>query len=53
MAEDVMTTEEVKKTDAPAEATADAPKIKSKKKKAKVKVTKGKIYVNSTYNYDR
>lgn len=27
-----------------------APKIKSKKKKSKVKITKGKIYINSTYN---
>ena len=34
---------------APAEISA-APVIKSKKKKAKAKVTKGKIYVNSTYN---
>ena len=31
-------------------ALIDAPKIKLKKKKAKVKVTKGKIYINSTYN---
>lgn len=27
-----------------------ASKIKSKKKKAKAKITKGKIYINSTYN---
>jgi small subunit ribosomal protein S11 len=31
-------------------ALIDTPKIKLKKKKAKVKVTKGKIYINSTYN---
>ena len=30
--------------------SADTPAIKGKKKKAKAKVTKGKIYVNSTYN---
>lgn len=43
------TTEEVKPT---AEATAPAaPKIKSsKKKRSKAKVTKGKIFINSTYN---
>lgn len=37
---------------APAEVPVDvADKIKSnKKKKSKVKVTKGKIYINSTYN---
>ena len=29
---------------------AETPKIKSKKKKSNVKVTKGKIFVNSTYN---
>ncbi len=34
-------------TDAVASATA---KIKSKKKKSKGKVTKGKIFINSTYN---
>lgn len=28
----------------------NAPKIKSKKKKAKAKFTKGKIFINSTYN---
>lgn len=27
-----------------------APKIKSKKKKTKTKITKGKIFINSTYN---
>ncbi len=31
-------------------AVSDTPKIKSKKKKAKTKVTKGKIFINSTYN---
>lgn len=32
-------------------ASSDTPKIKgSKKKKAKVKISKGKIFVNSTYN---
>src|SRR5579872_847847 len=45
--EQVATTEEVQKTDPIADAAA---KIKSKKKKTKVKVTKGKIYINSTYN---
>ena len=40
---------------AQAEASVEAdqkltPKIKSKKKKTKVKVTKGKIFINSTYN---
>lgn len=51
MAEEKSTKEEVKK-DAPKDAVLDATsKIKtSKKKKAKVKVTKGKIFVNSTYN---
>jgi small subunit ribosomal protein S11 len=53
MAEEKTTTEEVKEQ-APVE-TAEAKvevgaKIKSRKKKAKAKVTKGKIYVNSTYN---
>jgi small subunit ribosomal protein S11 len=34
-----------------AEAVLDvASKVKSKKKKSKVKVTKGKIFINSTYN---
>lgn len=52
MAEDttqpiVATAEEAPKTDAAVEA---APKIKSKKKKAKARVTKGKIFINSTYN---
>ena len=37
----------VAETTAVAEATA---KIKSKKKKSKVKITKGKVYINSTYN---
>ncbi|MBI3231605.1 MAG: 30S ribosomal protein S11 [Candidatus Doudnabacteria bacterium] len=33
------------------EAVVDnVPKIKAKKKKVKTKVTKGKIYINSTYN---
>jgi len=33
------------------EAVVDnTPKIKSKKKKAKAKITKGKIFINSTYN---
>lgn len=30
--------------------SVDIPKIKSKKKKIKAKITKGKIYINSTYN---
>lgn len=50
MSEDTSKTEEVKVTEASAEASSEAPKIKSKKKKSKAKVTKGKIYVNSTYN---
>ena len=53
MAEETTTTEEIKpaeeapKTEAVVEA---GPKIKSKKKKSKAKVTKGKIFINSTYN---
>ena len=46
------TTEKVE-TKAPVQEAAvkDAPKIKTgRKKKSKAKVTKGKIYVNSTYN---
>jgi len=48
--------EEKNKTEAPSEVPAQgqgdiAAKIKgSKKKKAKAKVTKGKVYINSTYN---
>ena len=45
--EEVKTTEEAPKTEAAVENT---PKIKSKKKKSKAKVTKGKIFINSTYN---
>ncbi len=30
--------------------TVDVPKIKSKKKRSKVKITKGKIFINSSYN---
>lgn len=51
MAEETVTTKE--ETIAPAAADAKVEvgaKIKSKKKKAKTKVTKGKIFVNSTYN---
>ena len=52
MAEDILKTEAPSKESV---ATTEAPlavgKIKaSKKKKTKVKVTKGKIFVNSTYN---
>jgi small subunit ribosomal protein S11 len=53
MSEESVTTEIAAQTPAPAaEAVVDiAAKIKgSKKKKAKAKVTKGKIYINSTYN---
>lgn len=49
MEEQATTTEQVT-TEATATAEATAPVIKSKKKKAKAKVTKGKIYINSTYN---
>ena len=42
-------TETAVQTAEPVVADAGA-KIKSKKKKAKVKLTKGKIYINSTYN---
>lgn len=41
-------TEQVQKTETVVNDAA--AKIKSKKKKAKAKVTKGKIFVNSTYN---
>jgi small subunit ribosomal protein S11 len=53
MIEETTTTEEVTtEAEATVPATADiASKIKSsKKKKSKIKVTKGKIYINSTYN---
>ncbi len=40
-------TEEAPKTEASVEV---ATKIKSKKKKSKAKITKGKIFINSTYN---
>jgi len=50
MSEETTTIEEVKDTTAEQTGTADATKIKSKKKKSKTKVTKGKIFVNSTYN---
>ena len=55
MAEEKLKTD-VTTQEAPATAEATAPvadavaKIKSKKKKAKAKITKGKIYINSTYN---
>jgi len=45
--EEIKPTEEAPKTEAAVENT---PKIKSKKKKSKAKVTKGKIFINSTYN---
>src|SRR5438034_1064974 len=50
MADEAITTQpvtEVQKAEAPVEVEA---KIKSRKKKAKAKVTKGKIFINSTYN---
>lgn len=54
MSDNITTSEEEIKTEAPApaEATADiSAKIKSsKKKKSKAKVTKGKIFINSSYN---
>ena len=50
MSEETTTIEEVKDTTGEQTGTADATKIKSKKKKSKTKVTKGKIFVNSTYN---
>ncbi len=55
MAEETTTetqTENLPKVSATEAVVGDAqgPKIKSRKKKAKVKVTKGKIYINSTYN---
>ncbi len=50
MAEDTITTPITEELPQTAEAVAEGPKIKSKKKKAKAKVTKGKIYINSTYN---
>lgn len=52
MTEETITNPEVKDEATTKEAVLDvASKIKtSKKKKAKVKVTKGKIYINSTYN---
>jgi len=54
MAEEVIATTEEQKVEAPQSTEAVSaeagPKIKSKKKKSKVKITKGKIFVNSTYN---
>lgn len=53
MNEEVTTTQQaaVETAPAPEPDSGDvAAKIKSKKKKSKAKVTKGKIYINSTYN---
>jgi small subunit ribosomal protein S11 len=52
MTEEVNTTQTEEKTPAIEPAVSDvASKIKGgKKKKSKVKVTKGKIFINSTYN---
>jgi len=51
MAEEITTTENSEAVSQSETAVADASaKIKSKKKKSKAKVTKGKIYINSTYN---
>ena len=51
MAEEISTTKEEIKPEQAASNTSTEPKIRaSKKKKAKDKVTKGKIYINSTYN---
>ncbi len=49
MAEDITKTESAPNPST--EAIAATPKIKSgKKKKSKIKITKGRIYINSTYN---
>jgi small subunit ribosomal protein S11 len=50
MPDEIITKESVAETAAPAAAVNTDVKIKSKKKKTKAKITKGKIYVNSTYN---
>ena len=52
MAEEILTTESTPTPAPTAEAVVDnASKIKtSKKKKVKAKITKGKIFINSTYN---
>lgn len=51
MADEEITTETTAETPAPTEATDLASKIKSgKKRKGKAKVTKGIIYITSTYN---
>lgn len=39
-----------KQTENTSDVVKAAPKIKSKKKKSKVRITKGKIFINSTYN---
>jgi len=51
MAEDIKTETPSTSAEAPVAVSDASAKIKtSKKKKAKAKVTKGKIFVNSTYN---
>ncbi len=53
MAEETIVKQEPKVETQTADAVlpaADITKVKSKKKKAKAKVTKGRIYINSTYN---
>lgn len=51
MAKDEVKTENAEENAPKTEAVSDiASKVRSKKKKAKVKVTKGKIFINSTYN---
>lgn len=56
MPEDVITTQTENPQTTPPAAAAEgagvevAPKIKSKKRKSRAKVTKGRIYINSTYN---
>ncbi len=53
MAEETITTPSVTEQAPAAEVALPVEaglKIKSKKKKAKAKITKGKIYINSTYN---
>ena len=52
MAEETLTTETPAEKEAPATEAAveTGVQIKSKKKKSKAKLTKGKIYITSTYN---
>jgi len=45
-----MTDEKDKKTEKPAKAAAPATATAGKRKKSKIKLTRGKIYIQSTYN---